>query len=356
MATKQEEIRQLQAIHDTLTHIKKLESTQRAVQERVDKISARKVDENFRSYCAPHYADKERDRARDFPPDWIKFGPAVLFAVYALIYMVYQFIVDNGPNGNTLIWPVFIIWPLFVLIGIGFLAFWLQSAEVFLFLVRFYPITGVFLFWTVPKFTKSALLLYAATMLVYFIIWIVHSLKSRKRIKAAKERDAAHKVQYDREKQAFLDGLPQKRANLKAEQAKHIPPLLQQYDALSREIAEKKSFLQALPGLSVQDKNLHTVEKLLEYFNRGKADSIKEAINLFDAEERENTRIAIEQGRADAARRIAQESAWRMEQDRRNFQEGLLEEQRRHNAKVRERIDEATEKAQRAIDDIRFGR
>ena len=104
--------------------------------------------------------------------------------------------------------------------------------------------------------------------------------------------------------------------------------------------------LSQLPGLAQQDKNKHAVTAMISYLERGKADSIKEALNLYDREERER-----------AEHLANNQILWQMQQqaqeDRRKALERMEEEQRRHNDAMRESEKKRNEKIDEAIRDMK---
>lgn len=109
--------------------------------------------------------------------------------------------------------------------------------------------------------------------------------------------------------------------------------------------------LQEIPGLASQDKNSATVGTLISYLERGRADSIKEALNLYIVEQREISRAV--------SARIAQENLRdaikRQEEENNRRLKAMSAAQEEHNRKMRELAEENARKVDKAIEDIKKG-
>ena len=106
-----------------------------------------------------------------------------------------------------------------------------------------------------------------------------------------------------------------------------------------------ETILRETPGLAPQDKNKHTVDTLISYFERGKADSIKEALNIFDTE-----RTLLGHLESERINRM------REAEDRRAILKRMADEQEEHNEKMRKKANEYSEKIDKAIDEIKYGK
>ena len=181
------------------------------------------------------------------------------------------------------------------------------------------------------------------------LIWLLIKKKKKRAAaaqaqleeKAERERRAA----YDKEKAAADIVIAQKRKRLAEQVQKIVAACRERIARYKEEIARQEKIVAQTPGLAMQDKNLYTVSTLLIYFERGKADSIKEAINLFDHEEREKARASEERfarARAEEAQRYALAE--------------MAKVQREHNNAVEASARRAEERLNKELDDLKNNR
>ena len=178
------------------------------------------------------------------------------------------------------------------------------------------------------------------------LIWLLIK-KKKKRAAAAQaqldeEAERERRAAYDREKAAADIVIAQKRKRLAEEVKKIVAACRERIARYKEEIARQERIVAQTPGLAMQDKNLYTVSTLLIYFERGKADSIKEAINLFDHEERERARAEEERfarARAEEAQRYALAE--------------MAKVQREHNDAVEASARRAEERLNKELDELK---
>ena len=182
--------------------------------------------------------------------------------------------------------------------------------------------------------------------IVILILTASEKKKTQAAIAAAKRKDAAHLAEYERQKAEGEIVIAQQRAALKAEIQNNVARMEENIRAYRQGILNSQRVLESTPGLAMQDKNMYTVSTILSYFERGKIDSIKEGINLFDMEERQ--RSAARAAAVAAAERTAALNSWIKSQQ--DTLDTMAENQRRHNERMEEEARRATEKIDREID------
>lgn len=166
--------------------------------------------------------------------------------------------------------------------------------------------------------------------------------KARLEEKAERERRAA----YDKEKAAADVVIAQKRKRLAEEVQKIVASCQERIARYKEEITRQERIVAQTPGLAMRDKNLYTVSTLLIYFERGKIDSIKEGINLFDIEERQKS--AARAAAIAAAEQANIMDKWRVDQQ--DALEKMATIQRRHNEKMEEEARKARERVEDELD------
>ena len=168
--------------------------------------------------------------------------------------------------------------------------------------------------------------------------------------KAYQQEEIARRAEYNKKKAIADVEIAQQREALKAEVAHNVAQRLVRIEGYKAEYQQMQQLLVQSPGLALEDKNAYTIATLLSYFTRGRADSIKEGLNLLISETREEA-ILEEKRRA---RKAQEDALWRMETDlkiaqnnwereQRNAREEMLENQRRHNDRVEEELRKARE-------------
>lgn len=102
------------------------------------------------------------------------------------------------------------------------------------------------------------------------------------RKRAIEEDREAHKMD-----KAEMDAERKKKRAIAADK---LVPYNLKLETVLKECASHEEKLCNLPGLAMQDKKIEIVDKLISYMERGRADSIKEALNLYVSENNEYLR------------------------------------------------------------------
>ncbi len=201
-------------------------------------------------------------------------------------------------------------------------------------------------------------------VVVFFILCCLDGNKAsltkndKKKLEEAKRKDEEHKRAYESQKKEYQAHIKSETKKLQADIERKIAEYNERIMENQALIKEEIAILKSIPGLADQDKNEYTVNKLITYFERGKADSIKEAINLFDAEERENERDRLKREQQSSWYRIMLEEQMRAERERKELIEKQSEEnQRRYNELKRienernEKVDDFIREVKRKLDE-----
>jgi len=273
----------------------------------------------------------------------------ILLAATILIYMWAAIVPDTDMSSAQI-----------VLMILGSLVLVITS---FLLLPNVQTNDGCFKWFLIVAFVPAAVNLFGSTVggiltaaflasLVAFVIASKlaeegpgkYSKKEKTRLARAREQDRVNEEAYIKKENEILER--QKNVFLAAKQ---------KYDEQIAKWGDKRlqclKELQAIPGLADQDKNMSTVSSLISYLRRGRADSIKEALNLYIVEQREISRAV--------SARIAQENLRdaikRQEEENNRRLKAMSAAQEEHNRKMRELAEENARKVDKAIEDIKKG-
>ena len=354
MSTRQEELQNLKTIYSAITQIEKLEERISKKEELIEEQKARYVEE-YPEYLPEEYEQKEKESIKAKRYD--KSLTILLFCVLlpAFAFLIFQIIV---------LWEEFnflgiIAWSACYIGALAFIALGMHG--ILLSALCYFLAAGFFCLFPIPPTTCIQLNLATGILLILiYLVWLACFLiympfrrKKEKRILAiAKAKDEQHLRDYEEKKKIADIEIEKKKIELDKEVASIIAREKEGIEKLKKEIKEKQLIISTTPGLAPQDKNLYTVSTLINYFERGKADSIKEAINIFDLEEREKARDAerkTAQFIADMERRAALD---RMEREQREHNQAILDSTRRMEQEQKEH----NKKIQKELDDIKNGR
>ena len=196
-------------------------------------------------------------------------------------------------------------------------------------------------------------------LIIIIIIWILIgdkiclTKKDKERLAEAISKDKDHRRTYEEKKKSHQLKIQAEKKKLAKEVEQKIAEYNEKINKNKALIYKESTHLQAIPGLADQDKNEYTVNKLIAYFERGKADSIKEAINLFDSEERENERDRKEREQQSAWYRIMLEEHMRADKEHKELIEKQDEENRRRYNDLKRLENERTEKVDEFIKEVK---
>lgn len=188
------------------------------------------------------------------------------------------------------------------------------------------------------NYVKLLLICGAVSFVISLIVCLFRIKPNSQKLKNAKLLDEKEGAENEKKRNELVGALNNEViANIGAI-AEEKKSYTNQLKAVEKEIREMRI-------LSAQDKTLYTVNTLINYFDRGRASSIKEAINLFVQEQR------LDQ--MDREARFA-----RMEAQRKQDAaiRKMAEEQEYHNEQMRKIARENSKKIDEAIDDIKNGR
>ena len=156
------------------------------------------------------------------------------------------------------------------------------------------------------------------------------------------------------EKKAVADvEIARKKQELKLDTETKCADLRQKMAEINQTIRAKKNIILQTPGLAEQDKNIYTIDTLITYFNRGKADSIKEAINLYDAEEHQKMMDRKTQEHLRMLQYQQNAAIMDMQEEQRRHNNRMADEQYMQNEAVKRRLDKINDKVDEYIDEAR---
>ena len=356
MSTRQEELQNLKTIYSAITQIEKLEERISKKEELIEEQKARYVEEYPEYYSNGHEAmaqakiDSQKER-RNKILSCIFVLPAIAFLVYEVILLL-----QTGEEGffDIAIWCaaylaslIFALYPKFGLLISG--ACHLAVAGLW----KAFGDSGAELYSKLNLMSGILLVALSVIWIISFLICIPSQKKKANKILAvAREKEEKDFQEYEKNKAEANVEIERKKVELSKEVASIIAKEKEEIEKLKNDIATNQRIIATTPGLSPQDKNLYTVSTLINYFERGKADSIKEAINIFDLEEREKARDLerrTAQFIADMERKAALD---RMEREQREYNQAILDSTRRMEQEQKEH----NEKIQKELDDIKNGR
>ena len=228
----------------------------------------------------------------------------------------------------------------------GFIAFLLICAVIALvvvlavFLVDIYPFFYITLngwVFLVVFLVLSVLLLVVKIILKKKILRV--NLEENEEYKAALETDARLKEEYERQ---VAEVLAKKQEELRMETEKsdqHIRKLTEQIKKYQEEI-------DANPVIHQSDKEPATVNRLISLMERGRADSVKDALNMYDAQRSAEIQEEVdreirrwekeeERQREERRRRAEEERRDRMEAEQKRYHDRMIEEQEKQNEELR---------------------
>lgn len=350
MLTRAEELQNLRKMKQHIVSIDNLKKIIDEQREIIDYQKSRKIQERTPLYVPKNYvADahkriSESQRKRKKLLWLITMLPAIIYGIGSLIYICK--IADQGVNSVILFFAIYLI-PICVGLKFQIVPIVVHAAVGGLFYTgtgneEYYAYGNVFLI--------SATLLIVLVVIYKIIMAKTRMTKSEEfMLSEARQKDYEYIQEYDRIKALADEQFEEEKEKLNAEVQKMIEECRKIINEYNKRIRKDESILKSIPGLADQDKNLYTVEKLITYFERGKADSIKEAINLFDVEERDRQ----DRERQSAWNRIMLEEQMRAERERKELIEKQEEESRRRYNELKRLENERNEKVDEFIKEVK---
>ena len=364
MATRQEDLKTIQTIYDALSYMEELKKKIEEEKEKIQRQQSRKI-EDYPEYVPANFkkeAEEQIKAAHEKKKRICVFAIGIVFKLLAIAFSIYRitsgafaFVEQDTLYAAILFWvgpalaALIIILPverltakinIFGRLGI-LCAIDIVAGLLFMWMGFTGKDMGFCLFWSETSFAGAiaAGCTLAAGGLTCMLLSHVARKKQKKILAHAERKDAEHLAKYEQSKAEREIVIAQQKAALAAEVTSKIAEIQARIESYLQEFKKQQQIVAKTPGLAREDKNLYTVSIILRYFERYKVDSIKEAVNLFDMEERQN-----EAARAAARQAVAINSWIKTQQD---TLEEMEANQRRHNEKMeeearrlRERINE----------------
>lgn len=342
MATREQELQNLKIMQGALSKIRELEETLNDEENALSYQYNREV-EDYPHYIPSRFKEEAEEETAKSSAITRKILSSIVSGSIPLVFIIKEFLA-LPPSEYTLgaEFIVLAIPPILV----GFIPFFGGAIAA---LMQFLA----WLLWKGPDmnfvFTSTHgkenalifLLSLGAGWIVVLIASAILSPVNKKKIAAAAKQDAKHKAAYDQKKAVAEIEIAKQRKALAEEVEEKANEIRQRISELKEELHRQITLLAKTPGLADQDKNSYTVNTLITYFERGRVDSIKEAINLYIAEQR-----ASDHDRAMA----------RMESQRLFALEQMRKEQEEHNERMRKKAQEVSDEVEKLIDDIKYGK
>ncbi len=294
MPTREEEFKNLNEMYDTLSRINSLTDKKSKLTKKIEKWKERKID-GYPKYVPANHAEKAlKDLKND--KEGTKFMIHIATLIPIVIYGIVCFFMraTSGNEGffDMIIFTAIFFAPLILALVPAFGHYLAAVAHVLI---------GLFLSLGGSEdaimyrnlFLTSAAILVASNILYWIINPIAMACLKKKEKSILHKAELADKKDY----QDYLDAkavaeveIARKTEELEKEKSEAILSLRKEIAVISAEIIEKVKIFKNIPGLAYEDKNEYTLKTLISYFQRGRADSIKEALNLFIAEENQKKR------------------------------------------------------------------
>ena len=354
MATRQEEFNNLCTIRNALDDIEQLQKKREDIKKQIRKYEDRFVEE-YPKYSPGNYEGEAKAKL-DINKENVSYGISFFTLIPSVIYGIYSGIKLWRAGGESLfdmiLYVAFFFGPLCAAI-VPYFGHAISAGGHLLF-GWFISFAGEEALIYRDIFFKSALILlgaYAVWWLIRGISEIIYKKKLKKIQAESKKIEAERYASYLKAKATADIEIERKKRELKQDTETKTAALRQNISEINLIISMKKTLISQTPGLAEEDKNLYTVDTLVTYFKRGKADSIKEAINLYDAEEHQKKMDS----EAQAHRRMMQYqqniAIMDMKDAQRRHNEAMEEEQRMQNEAVRRRLDKINDKVDEFIND-----
>ena len=360
MITKQEEINNLSKLHNELQNIERLEEELDNLNHKIHSQQSRVIADypnyqpaNYAEQCQPKSIDFfallfDRDEIKNKIPKWVYFIKRIIPLLVGAVELILLRVAGVGWD-KLAIYACVLFGPIFLsFTRLGLLASAIQGLQG-LFLSN--PDYGLrysshnfhsVVLRNAVVMASSIIVVHLVSILCVWIGTIVYNKKEYPReLAEAKRKDAEHLAEYKKAKAVADVQIARKREALSADVSRQIAHYSLRIQQIERELKQSEHIVATIPGLAAQDKNIHMVSTLLEYFNRNRISSIKEGINLYLQEQRLNQ-----------MERDARLARWMQERALKQIQE----EQEYHNERIREIAREEQEKIDKALDEIKYGR
>jgi len=355
MATREEEYNNLCTMYNSLVDIENLKKERENLNNQIRAYESRAIEE-YPEYEAVDYEKQVQDKLEDrnIQAGWIA---NIITLIIPTIYGIY-FGIQLWKMGGQSLFDMLI----FAVIFFGALAFafipfvgHIVAAGAHLFWVAFFSFGG-------EEFLKNNFLTSAAILGIMYVIWLVlvgisaavNGKKKDKMLDEAEKKEAERHMKYLNEKAIADVEINRKKRELEIDTANKTAPIKQKIYDIDAIINSKVELVLRTPGLANEDKNLYTLQTLITYFNRGKVDSIKEAINLYDAEEYRKQVDMENQIQLELALENMQEEQRKhneeIEFQQRMHNERSENEQRNQNDEIQNRLDKISNK----VDDLLY--
>jgi len=351
MLTREEELQNLRKMKEKISSIN-------SMQNKIDEMNDRIVEESNRpmkeapEYTPSNYYKMAKKTVEDRRANTIlKMGIffCIILCAYAVISLIYLVKVNAlGLVGVIL----YLLSYIFVLGLLGFYAdgeadFGKLILALVLNFILHLILGSIGLFYGNVYFISAGMSISFAVIIA--VAYLISTITLKHYLVEGKQRDEEHKRQYEIDLQINESKLIEENKRIELDKKHNIEKYNNSINEYKIKISHEIALLNTIPGLAVQDKNEYTVNTLITYFERGKADSIKEAINLFDVEERDRQ----DRERQSAWNRIMLEEQMRAERERKELIEKQEEENRRRYNELRRLENERNEKVDEFIKEVK---
>ena len=356
MATRQEEFNNLCTMYNALVDIEQLEKDREDCKTQISEYEKRTVKEypdyvpfNFNTHARSEIEEHEKKASRI-----ITLLSAIPSIIYGIIGATQIWQAGNDSIGDIILFVVLFFGPL-LCIAIPRFGHIIAAAAQLLF--------GAFLSLSGEEgvIYRNIFFIGAAILVGAYIAWWIsyRVFKAAYKKKADKIYDEAIKLESEKYAKYLKDKavadveIERQKRELKQDTETKCAHLRQKIAEINDTIESKKDIIRKTPGLAEEDKHMYILNALITYFRRGKADSIKEAINIFDAEEREKKRDE----EAEKHRRMLQYqqsvAIMDMQDAQRRHNERMANEQHMQNEAVKRRLDRINDKVDEYIDEAK---
>lgn len=356
MATRQEEFNNLCTMYNALVDIEQLEKNREDCKKQISEYEKRTVKEyseyvpfDFKERAQSEIEKKEKKASRI-----ITLLSAIPSIIYGIIGGTQIWQAGNDSAGDMILFVVLFFGPL-LCIAIPRCGH-IVAAVAHLLLGAFLSLGGEEgIVYRNIFFISAAILggVYVAWWISYYVFKTTYKKKADKILDEATKNESERYAKYLKEKAVADIEIERQKRELKQDTETKCAQLRQKIATINDTIKSKKNLVLQTPGLAEEDKNLYTLNALITYFKRGKADSIKEAINIYDAEEHQKK--MDEKAEKHRLMLQYQQSAaiMDMQEAQRRHNDRMANEQHMQNEAVKRRLDRINDKVDEYIDEAR---
>ena len=319
MTEQTSEYQELLNLQKNLNRKSDLESKIKHCDERIEEQKHRKDD-------LPYFDDpKNLENAKKQVKEKRESRYGVLTLILGVVFFIYAFVgIFFLPAGSIEGLIDFVVCVVCIVIGmVGIFFLWIVYPPVAFFVSAIQNLLGGAMFYYLSSekatglfFWRLAQALMVCAVLSLIIVVIIDSVHKKENTAILKKAELMDKKELEKKENDIKDYT----ARLEKEIPENIAKIEEEKSTYIEKIRGIQKTISLIDVLSPQDKNKHTVDTLVSYFDRKRVSSIKEGINLLLQEERldkleRETRFAQAQQNA-ALRRMEEEQEYHNEQMR----------------------------------------